>query len=209
MEVEIRDADGQRLGEGRRGRIFVRGPTVMAGYLDQPGATGAVLHDGWLDTGDLGFTAEGELYVHGRAKDLIVIRGANHPPEEFETCIESVAGVRSGRVAAAGFVPPGDDAEQLLLLVERAGGENRAPRAELEREIRRAVRTRTGVEPHTVRIVAPGTLPRTSSGKLRRAEALARHLAGELSPPESTHPLALARHALRSALGFARARLAR
>jgi len=212
MEVEIRDGAGRPLDEHRRGRIHVRGPTVMAGYFDLPLATADALHDGWLDTGDLGFVAGSELYVHGRAKDLIVIRGANHPPDEFEACLDGLDGVRAGRSVAAGFVPPDGDVEELLLLVERGvgrqgGGERK--RDDLEREIRRVVRQRTGIEPHTVRVVEPGALPRTSSGKLRRGETLARYLAGELAPPAATHPLALAGHVLRSALGFARARLAR
>ena len=106
MEFEIRNGAGRPLGERRRGRIHVRGPTVMAGYYDLPLATADVLRDGWLDTGDLGFVAGGELFVHGRAKDLIVIRGANHPPDEFEACLDGIEGVRAGRAVAAGFVPP-------------------------------------------------------------------------------------------------------
>ena len=86
VEVEIRGQRGGVLPERRAGRIFVRGPSVMVGYFGNRKATAGTLIDGWLDTGDLGFVEKGELYICGRAKDLVIIRGANHQPQEFETC---------------------------------------------------------------------------------------------------------------------------
>ncbi|HEY6005512.1 MAG TPA: AMP-binding protein, partial [Anaeromyxobacter sp.] len=84
VEVEVRDEQGHPLPEGRLGRIHVRGPSLMREYLGDPAATAQALRGGWLDTADLGFVRDGELYVHGRAKDVVVVRGANHAPEEFE-----------------------------------------------------------------------------------------------------------------------------
>ncbi len=176
----------------------------MAGYFGRPDATASALADGWLDTGDLGFVAGGELYVCGRAKDLIVIRGANHAPQEFEECLAGIEGVRAGCAVALGFVPDGEDGEQLLVLAERARDAGRDD-GTAER-IRRAILERTGIRPHTVRLLEPGTLPRTSSGKMRRGEALRRFLAGELTPPRAAGPARLAVEAVRSALAFARAR---
>ena len=118
VEVEIRDAAGVSLSPGRVGHIFVRGSSVMAGYFDRTDLTDQAIHDGWLDTGDLGFTEGGELFVCGRHKDIIVVRGANHPPEEFEAALESLPGVRTGCAVAVGFVPPGEDDEALAMLVE-------------------------------------------------------------------------------------------
>ena len=119
VEVEVRGEDGGALPERRLGRIHVRGPSLMQGYLGDPAATSRALRDGWLDTGDLGFHAGGELFVHGRAKDVVIVRGANHAPEEFEACLGAVEGLRPGCAVAVGFVPEGGDGEELLLLVER------------------------------------------------------------------------------------------
>ncbi len=202
VEVELRDEGGRPAGEGRLGRIFVRGPSLMRGYLGDEAATGRALAGGWLDTGDLGFELGGELHVHGRARDLVIVRGANHAPEEFEAALEGLPGVRRGRAVAVGA--DDGDGERLLLLVERARGRGPAGDRALEEEIRRAVRERTGVEPARIRLLAPGALPRTSSGKLRRQEALRRHLAGELEAPRPPTLLGLAVAAVRSGLALGR-----
>ena len=205
VEVEVRDELGAPLPEGRLGRIHVRGPSLMREYLGDPRATAMALRDGWLDTADLGFVAGGELFVHGRAKDVVVVRGANHAPEEFEAALEGVAGVRAGCAVAAGFAPEDDGGEALLLLVERRRGA-REPDAAIEAAVRSAVLERSGIAPHTVRVLEPGTLPRTSSGKLRRQEAARRFSSGELAPPGSAGALAVALHVARSQLAYARAR---
>ncbi len=197
--VEIRSDDGTPLPAGHVGRIWVSGPSLMAGYLDrdvQP------LHEGWLDTGDLGFIHEGDLYVHGRAKDLIILRGANHAPQDIESAVDDVEGVRQGCAAAVG--EQGDDGERLVLFVEY-----REERAELAEACRQAVLAATGLDPALVVLLAPGTLPRTSSGKIRRAETLRRWQSGELTEPDSVTPLFLAGAMARSALGYLRARRAR
>ncbi len=208
-EVEVRRADGAPVPERTVGRVFTRGPSVMAGYFGRPEATARAIRDGWLETGDLGFVAEGELYISGREKDLVIVHGANHAAHEFEECLDGVEGVRPGCAVALGFVPDGEPGEQLLILAERprtAGPDGDAPVAEL---IRRAVLARTGVRPHTVRLLEPGTLPRTSSGKLRRSEALRRFLAGELTPPRSVGRARLVLEVVRSALAFDRFRRSR
>jgi acyl-CoA synthetase (AMP-forming)/AMP-acid ligase II len=205
VEVEVRDGEGAPLPARRLGRIHVRGPSVMQGYLGDQGATARVLRDGWLDTGDLGFHAGGELFVHGRAKDLVIVRGANHAPEEFEGALAGIPGLRPGCAVALGFVPPEGDGEELLLLAERGRGDGQAG-GDLEKAIRAAVLTRTGVHAHTVRLLDPGTLPRTSSGKMRRAEALRRFLAGTLAPPRRGNALWLAREVVRSRIALARSR---
>ncbi len=205
VEVELRDEGGRQVPEGRLGRIFVRGPSLMREYLGDPAGTAAALDGGSLDTGDLGFVLDGELYVHGRAKDVVVVRGANHAPEEFETALAGVAGLRAGCAVALGFVPEDGAGEELLVLAERAHGRKADPG--LAAEARRAVLEATGIAPHTVRILEPGTLPRTSSGKMRRREALRLYLEGKLVAPRKATPLRLALAAARSQLAFARARL--
>ncbi|HSM93327.1 MAG TPA: AMP-binding protein [Anaeromyxobacteraceae bacterium] len=206
VEVELRGPDGRPASEGRLGRIWVRGPSLMRGYLGDDAATARALVDGWLDTGDLGFVRRGLLYVHGRARDLVIVRGANHAPDEFEAALAGLPGVRSGCAVAAGFTPRGGGGEELLILAERARGEEEEYDGVLATRIRAAVTGRTGVSPHTVRILAPGTLPRTSSGKLRRGEAVRRFLAGTLAPPPAASLLRLAVGAARARLALARVR---
>jgi acyl-CoA synthetase (AMP-forming)/AMP-acid ligase II len=184
--------------EVRGERIWVKGAAVMPGYFAQPEATARALVDGWLDTGDLGFVDGGELFVSGRAKDVVIIRGANHAPQRFEECLDGVPGVRAGCAAAVGYVAPGDETEALALLVEVDG-----EREGLAQRIASAVVERTGVRPHAVVLLAPGTLPRTSSGKLRRREALARWLAGELAPPREVNALRVGAEVVKSVLSFA------
>lgn len=200
--VEIRAPDGSVCGLGEVGRIHVRGPSVMRGYFGRPEATEAAVHDGWLDTGDLGYVDAGELYVSGRAKDVIVLRGANHAPQVFEEALDGIEGVRPGCAVAVGFVPEDGDGEELALLVEIAGES-----AGVADRVRAAVLAATGVRPFAVVPLAPGTLPRTSSGKLRRSEALRQWRTGELAPPVDVTPLRVAGAVVRSQLAFVRARL--
>ncbi|HEY4882776.1 MAG TPA: fatty acyl-AMP ligase [Myxococcales bacterium] len=175
----------------RGGRVFVRGPSVMQGYFGNPAATREALIDGWLDTGDLGFVDGGELFVSGRAKDLVILRGVNHAPQEFEDALDGVDGVRPGCTAAVGV--PTAEGEELVLLVETDGD------ADAE-WIRGRVIERTGIRPSEVHLLPPGTLPRTSSGKLRRSEALRQLLAGELRSPDPVTLLHLAKETARSLL---------
>jgi fatty-acyl-CoA synthase len=204
-EVALRGAGGEDLPEGRLGRVWVRGPSLMRGYLGDEAGTRRALQGGWLDTGDLGFVRDGELFVHGRAKDVIVVRGANRAPEEFEAPLQAVAGLRPGCAVAVGA--PSEEGEGLAILAERARGGGGDPGA-LADAVRRAVLVATGVAPAEVRLLAPGTLPRTSSGKLRRGEALRRLQAGTLAPPERVGAVRLAGMAVRSRRAYARARRA-
>ena len=205
VEVEVRGADGAAAGERRVGRIWVKSPSLLSAYFGRPESTAAAVEDGWLDTGDLGFVADGELYVTGRAKDIVIIRGANHDPQEFEEPLLAVAGVRPGCAVALGLTPDGEDSEALLVLAERDPSHPGEAAGELEARVAEAVLAATGIAPYAVVLLPPGALPRTSSGKLRRAEALRRHLAGELAAPPAASAWRLAGALLRSARGFLRA----
>jgi acyl-CoA synthetase (AMP-forming)/AMP-acid ligase II len=196
--VRIAGEDGRDLAPARVGRVLVQGPSLMDGYLGRPEATAAALAGAWLDTGDLGFLVDGELYLTGRKKDILILRGRNHAPEEVEHAVEGIAGLRAGCVVAVSHLPEGDAGERLLLFVERARDTPAADAAALADACRRAVLTRANLEVGEVHILPPGTLPRTSSGKLRRGETLARHLAGDLTPPLPLSPLRLASALLRS-----------
>jgi fatty-acyl-CoA synthase len=105
FELRVVGEDGRGVEGGTVGRIIVRGPSLMAGYLDQPEATAAALRDGWLDTGDLGFLHEGSLFLTGRAKDVLILRGRNHSPHEVEDAVAAVDGVRAGCAVAVSWLP--------------------------------------------------------------------------------------------------------
>ncbi len=208
FEVEVRGQAGEVLSEDRLGRIWARGPSLLRELLGDPEATASMLVGGWLDTGDLGFVRGGELHLHGRAKDLVIVRGANHAPEEFEAALSGLDGLRPGCAVALGAELPGEVGETLLLLAEVNQG-GRTDDVELAARAARAVLARTGISPGEVRLLAAGTLPRTSSGKLRRQEALRRLLRGTLAPPVSAGPVQLAAWAARSQLAALQAWLRR
>ncbi len=196
--------DVEPLPEGRLGRVWVRGPSLMSGYLGRPRETARVLVGGWLDTGDLGFLHGGELYLAGRAKDVVILHGRNHAPEEIEHAVGEVEGARRGCAVAVSWLPEGAEAEELLVLVEARRAEPEPARRGIAAACSRAVLAATGLVPERVEVLAPGTLPRTSSGKLRRGAALARYLDGTLDAPAPVTPLRLARELARSGIAFAR-----
>ncbi|MEM9554852.1 MAG: fatty acyl-AMP ligase [Acidobacteriota bacterium] len=206
-ELEIRDDALHPLPESRIGRLWVRGPSLMEGYLDRADATARALVDGWLDTGDRGFLSGGELFLTGRAKDIVILRGRNYLPADIEHALDGVDGVRTGCVVAVSHLPEGGRNEELLLFVETRHDLDDATRSSLPRRCADAVLGSVGLEPDRVVPLAPGTLPRTSSGKLRRSEALRRWLEGRLEPPRRVTPWFLAGAWLRSFGGFLRARL--
>jgi acyl-CoA synthetase (AMP-forming)/AMP-acid ligase II len=157
----------------------------MKEYLNQPQATAAVLKEGWLDTGDRGFLYDGELYVSGRAKDVLIVRGANHAPEEIEATVSELESVRSGCATAVGHLPEGAEREQVWLFVERNRDLSDRQREAVIEACRHRVLAHIGIAVDRVEVLDPGMLPRTSSGKIRRQRALELLLAGELLPPDS------------------------
>lgn len=180
FELEIRDRRGRAVAERQVGRVWARGPSLMSGYLDHAEATAKALRDGWLDTGDLGFLDCGELYLVGRAKDVLILRGRNHDPHDVEHAAAAAPGAREGCAVAVSHHAEGSASERLLVFVEHARNASADAQRALGEATRRAVLERTGLDPDEVVVLAPGSLPRTSSGKLRRQEALRRHLEGEL-----------------------------
>jgi fatty-acyl-CoA synthase len=180
VTLEIRDEQGRDLPDRRVGRLFVNSPSLMDGYFADGQATSEVMSGGWLDTGDLGFVDEGELFITGRAKDLVIIRGANYPPQQFEDCLVGLKSLRPGWVVAAGFVPDGGVSEELLILAER--DRDAAVDDEImAKQIRTRILEATGVYAHTILLLRRDTLRRTSSGKIRRRDAVQRFLAGEFT----------------------------
>lgn len=197
FDVRIVDDHGAACPADRIGDVEVTGPSAMQGYLGR--TESPFTRDGWLRTGDRGFlTGDGELVITGRAKDLIVVRGRNHDPSDLERAASAVDGVRDGCVVAVGEVD--DDGERVIVLAEA-----RDPRDGLAADVIAAVRRDAGLTPDLVVVLDPGTLPRTSSGKLRRAEALRQFRAGTLLPPDAVTPIHLAGALAASAIGRLRA----
>lgn len=173
-EIEIVGEDGARLPERRVGEILVRGPSVASGYWNAEAATAESWRDGWLKTGDLGYLAEGNLFVCGRIKELIIIRGANFYPQEIEWAVRNLPGVRRGNVAA--FGTPRDGAERLVVVAEVDPRDAAGLRGRIAASIRETV----GVEVGHVALVASGALPKTSSGKMQRRRAKELFESGQL-----------------------------
>jgi fatty-acyl-CoA synthase len=185
------------------GPVRVRGPSVMRGYLHRPEATAEAIEDGWLATGDLGFLHAGELFLTGRDKDVVILRGSNHAPHEIEQAVDAVEGVRTGCAAAASWRPENADTERLVVFVESRAEHD----GTLADRCKEAVLRATGLLAAQIVVLEPGTLPRTSSGKIRRGETLRRWLANELLPPDKVDAWMLAGALARGTVAHWRARL--
>jgi fatty-acyl-CoA synthase len=161
--------DGRELGEREVGELQIHGTSVTPGYYGRPGE--GIVDGGWLATGDLGYLVDGELVLCGRIKDVIIIGGRNVYPDEIERAVGSVPGVRAGNVIAFGV--EGRHGKEGVVVVAEARpegqGEGEQAVAELRREITSRVRAVAGVPAREIVLVAPGSLPKTSSGKLQRS----------------------------------------
>ncbi len=203
--LEISDDAGRPVADGVLGHVRVRGPSLMSGYDGMPEETARVLRDGWLDTGDIGFLFDGELHLYGRAKDLIIVRGRNHAPQDIERALDDLAGVRPGCSAAVGALSEQGGGEELWVFVERARDSKQSD-PEIADAVRRRTLEHSGLHAGRVVVLAPGTLPRTSSGKIRRSETLQLFRAGRLLPPARVSLPRLAVEMARSLRALARAR---
>ena len=180
MAIEIRGDDGEVLPDRGIGKVYVRGASVMHSYFRDQEATDACLSaDNWLDTGDMGYMSKGYIFIVGRAKDMIIINGRNHWPQDIEWAVEQLPGFKSGDIAAFAITgPSGEETPAVLVHCRISGNEERG---RLRDEIRERVRAITGITP-VVELVPPRTLPRTSSGKLSRTKARNLYLSGEIIP---------------------------
>jgi fatty-acyl-CoA synthase len=180
MDVEIRGPDGALLPDRGIGKLYVRGASVMTGYFRDPESTAACLSaDGWLDTGDMGYLSGGYIYIVGRAKDMIIINGRNHWPQDIEWAVEQLPGFKSGDIAA--FAITASSGEETPAVLVHCRVTDPGERGRLRDDIRERVRAITGITP-VVELVPPRTLPRTSSGKLSRTKARNLYLSGDIVP---------------------------
>ncbi|HQD98854.1 MAG TPA: fatty acyl-AMP ligase [Novosphingobium sp.] len=179
MAIEIRGESGGLLADHHIGKVWCKGPSVMVGYFRDPEATEACLVDGWLDTGDMGYQVDGYLFIVGRAKDMIIINGKNHWPQDIEWAVEQLPGFNHGDIAA--FSVETENGEEAPAVLVHCRVSDPVARIELRNMIRDKVRSITGMN-CIVELVPPRTLPRTSSGKLSRAKAKKLYLSGEIEP---------------------------
>jgi fatty-acyl-CoA synthase len=181
LTIEVRDENGRILPDRKIGRVFVKGLGIMAGYFRDPEATAACMKDGWLDTGDMAYMKDGSLYIVGRAKDMIIINGKNHWPQDIEWAIEQLPGFKAGDIAAFSVTTPsGEEAPAVLVQCRTSCNDERI---KLRDAIKTKVKAITGMS-CVVELVPPRTLPRTSSGKLSRSKARLQYLSGEIQPFE-------------------------
>lgn len=200
IQVETRDQNQQPLPERTVGQIWIKGASVMDGYY---GITQQPFIDGWLDTGDEGFWDDGELFVVGRTKDIIIINGKNHVPQDIEAAIDHVDGVRTGCSVAVGHCD--HNGEALYVFTETYATDHQ----QLQRDISLQITAQCHIHAKKVVICPPGTLPRTSSGKMRRHETLRLYLRGDLQAPRKVTPLRLTFLWASSRISYAKAALRR
>jgi 1-acyl-sn-glycerol-3-phosphate acyltransferase len=167
-EIRVVDDTGNELPERREGRVQFRGPSTTSGYYRNPEATRRLFHDDWLDSGDRGYMVDGEIHLTGRAKDVILRAGRNVYPQELEEAVGKLPGIRTGLVAVFGSEDRARGTERLVVLAETRS-EDPAERERLVSEIRALGSDLVGVPPDDVVLAPPGTVLKTSSGKIRRA----------------------------------------
>ena len=176
MELRIVErSDGSLRAEREVGELQIRGTSVTPGYYNNPEATDELFDDGWLGTGDLAYLVDGELVICGRIKDLIIVGGRNVYPQDIERVVGEVEGVRAGNVIAFG-VAGRHNKETVVVVAESRTDDGDQLRAAVKHTVGEAI----GLPVRDVVLVAPGTLPKTSSGKLQRALCKQRYLAEEL-----------------------------
>ena len=179
MALEIRGPGGATLADHHIGKVWCKGPSIMHSYFRDDANTAECLVDGWLDTGDMGYLADGYLFIVGRAKDMIIVNGKNHWPQDIEWAVEQLPGFHQGDIAA--FAIETDSGEETAAVLVHCRVSDPVERQRLHTAIRDKVRAITGMN-CLVELVPPRTLPRTSSGKLSRAKAKKLYLSGEIAP---------------------------
>jgi fatty-acyl-CoA synthase len=177
LEIRVVDplAGTSRL-DREVGELEIRGTSVTPGYYGRSDLTADLFHDGWLRTGDLAYLLDGELVMCGRIKDVIIVGGRNVFPEDVERAAATSEGVRAGNVIAFGVERKGK--EGLVVVAETKGDDHASTRRSVAERVRAAI----GLPPKDIVLVAPGSLPKTSSGKLQRSLCRQRYLSEDLEP---------------------------
>ena len=206
-EVRIVDDSGNEVPDRTEGFLWFRGPSATSGYYNNPAATQALFPAGqgelvWVDTGDRAYRVDGEIFVTGRVKDIIIKGGRNLYPHEVEEIVARAEGIRKGCVVAFGLKDESSGTEKLVVVAESRESDP-ARRSAICAAITEQVSRALGLPPDRVELIPPGSIPKTSSGKLRREETRQLYLAGTLSARKAPAWLQLARLGTAGALGNA------
>lgn len=180
-QVRIVDTTGREVGERREGRLQFRGPSVTRGYFRDEVKTRQLFDGEWLESGDLAYVARGDVFITGRIKDVIIRAGRNIYPHELEEWVGNVPGVRKGCVAVFGSPDPRTGTERVIVMAETRETDEAALDA-LRRRIESVATDLLELPPDDVALVSPHTVPKTSSGKLRRAAARTTYESGATAP---------------------------
>ncbi|HET8921416.1 MAG TPA: AMP-binding protein [Candidatus Acidoferrum sp.] len=200
-EVRIVDASGTEVPDRTEGFLWFRGPSATSGYYRNSKATeellplGPAANEGggaWVNSGDRAYRADGEIYVTGRVKDIIIKGGRNLYPHEVEELAAHVDGIRKGCIVAFGLTDESSGTEKLVVVAETRE-RDAAKRAALASSVTEFVAQGLGLPPDRVELIPPGSIPKTSSGKLRREETKQLYLAGTLSSSRAPAWLQIAR----------------
>lgn len=183
-QIRIVDDAGRELPERRQGHLQFQGPSATSGYLRAPDKTEAMFHGAWLDPADLAYIAEGEIFITGRSKDIIIHAGRNLYPEEIENEVGKIAGVREGRVAVFGSHDPQSGTERLIVLAETRQ-QDPEQREALGRDVNAIVTDLTGAPADEVVLAPPNSVLKTSSGKIRRAASRELYETGGIGKTQS------------------------
>ena len=194
-QIRIIDAAGHELAERQEGRIEFHGPSSTSGYFRNTEKTRELFDGDWLDTGDLGYIANGEIYVTGRIKDIIIRAGRNIYPHELEEAVGNINGIRNGRVAVFGSEDKQTGTEHLIVLAETRS-KDPLERKKLHSEINMLSTDLIGGPPDEIILAPPGTVLKTSSGKIRRAASREIFEKGEIGKTQRSVPLQVARLAI-------------
>jgi fatty-acyl-CoA synthase len=211
-EVRIANENGDESAERVEGQLWFRGPSVTQGYYRNETATAVLFPQGagagWVNSGDRAYRADGEIYITGRVKDIIIHAGHNLYPHEIEDAVAQVPGVRKGCVVAFGAPDPKTGTERLVIVAETRDKEP-AARARIAQAITSHVAATMGLPPDVVEVIPPNAIPKTSSGKLQRDATKKRFLSGDLGSSAPPVWLQIARLAGASSAGRIRAALRR
>ena len=194
-QIRVVDPAGHELPERREGRLEFRGPSSTSGYYRDAEKTKTLFNEEWLDTGDLAYIATGELYVTGRIKDIIIRAGRNIYPDELEKVVGNVPGIRKGCVAVFASMDQKTQTEKLVVMAETRSDDPYEHRT-LRSEINTLSVDLTSIPPDEIVLVSPGSVLKTSSGKIRRSASRERFEKGAISKEAKSVPWQVLRLAL-------------
>ena len=198
-EIRVVDTAGRELPERREGRLQFKGPSATAGYFERPDETARLIQDGWRETGDRAYIANGELFVTGRIKDVVIRAGRNIYPAELEDAIGDLDGIRKGHVAVFGAPDQGSGTERVVVMAETRKRDP-AARERLRQAINELAADLIAAPPDEVLLMAPNTVLRTSSGKIRRSACRTLYEQGQIGAVNQAVWLQITRLALAGVL---------